>query len=110
MRRRRWPVVVMVLGVLGLLTWYVVYTQQVVRELREETGLVSLVAPTAVALLFDPGAFSWEVVHRLEVAGPSLGGHAPEVGWEYDEFAFVADAVGGVVVGPAHKALTFEGR
>ena len=34
MRRRRWPVVVMVLGVLGLLTWYVVYTQQVVRELR----------------------------------------------------------------------------
>jgi 8-oxo-dGTP pyrophosphatase MutT (NUDIX family) len=62
---------------------------QVVRELREETGLVSLAAPTAVALLFDPGAFSWEVVHRLEVAGPSLGGHAPEVGWEYDEFAFV---------------------
>ncbi len=34
MRRRRWPVFVMVLGVLGLLTWYVVYTQQVVRELR----------------------------------------------------------------------------
>jgi signal transduction histidine kinase len=34
MRRRRWPVVVMVLGVLGLLTWYVVYTQHVVRQLR----------------------------------------------------------------------------
>jgi len=34
MRRRRWPVVVMVVGVLGLLIWYVVYTQQVVRELR----------------------------------------------------------------------------
>jgi len=34
MRRRRWPVVVMVLGVLGLLSWYVVYTQGVVRELR----------------------------------------------------------------------------
>ena len=34
MRRRRWPVVVMVFGVLGLLTWYVVYTQQVVRQLR----------------------------------------------------------------------------
>ena len=29
---------------------------------------------------------------------------------DVDEFAFVADAVGGVVVGPAHKALTFEGR
>ena len=34
MRRRRWPVVVLVLGVLGLLTWYVVYTQHVVRQLR----------------------------------------------------------------------------
>ena len=34
MRRRRWPVVVMVLGVLGLLTWYVMYTQHVVRQLR----------------------------------------------------------------------------
>ena len=34
MRRRRWPVVVMVLGVFGLLAWYVVYTQHVVRQLR----------------------------------------------------------------------------
>ena len=34
MRRRRWPVVFMVLGVLGLLTWYIVYTQHVVRQLR----------------------------------------------------------------------------
>ena len=29
---------------------------------------------------------------------------------DVDEFAFVADAVGGVVVGPAHEPLTFEGR
>ncbi|MFN5599993.1 MAG: hypothetical protein ACK5AK_11515, partial [Gemmatimonas sp.] len=34
MRRRRWPVVVMVLGVIGLLVWYVAYTQHVVTELR----------------------------------------------------------------------------
>lgn len=34
MRRRRWPVVVVVLGVLALLTWYVVYTQHVVTQLR----------------------------------------------------------------------------
>lgn len=34
MRRRRWPVVVMILGVLGLLAWYVAYTQHVVTELR----------------------------------------------------------------------------
>lgn len=34
MRRRRWPVVVMVLGVLALLAWYVGYTQHVVAQLR----------------------------------------------------------------------------
>lgn len=34
MRRRRWPVFVMVLGVLGLLAWYVGYTQHVVSQLR----------------------------------------------------------------------------
>jgi len=34
MRRRRWPVVVVVLGVLALLTWYVGYTQHVVRQLQ----------------------------------------------------------------------------
>jgi signal transduction histidine kinase len=34
MRRRRWPVVAMVLGVIGLLVWYVAYTQHVVTQLR----------------------------------------------------------------------------
>lgn len=34
MRRRRWPVIIIMLGVLGLLSWYVVYTQHVVRQLR----------------------------------------------------------------------------
>ena len=34
MRRRRWPVFAVVVGVLALLTWYVVYTQQVVTDLR----------------------------------------------------------------------------
>lgn len=34
MRRRRWPVFVMVLGVLGLLAWYVGYMQHVVSQLR----------------------------------------------------------------------------
>lgn len=34
MRRRRWPVVLVVLGVLALLGWYVVYTQHVVTQLR----------------------------------------------------------------------------
>lgn len=34
MRRRRWPVVLVVLGVLALLAWYVGYTQHVVTQLR----------------------------------------------------------------------------
>lgn len=34
MRRRRWPVVLVVLGVLALLVWYVAYTQHVVTQLR----------------------------------------------------------------------------
>jgi signal transduction histidine kinase len=34
MRRRRWPVVVVVIGVLALLAWYVAYTQHVVTQLR----------------------------------------------------------------------------
>jgi signal transduction histidine kinase len=33
-RRRRWPVVVMMLGVLALLAWYVLYTRHVVAQLR----------------------------------------------------------------------------
>lgn len=39
MRRRRWPVVVIVIGVLGLLGWYVVYTRQVVTQLRTEAAV-----------------------------------------------------------------------
>lgn len=39
MRRRRWPVIVMVLGVLSLLGWYVAYTQHVVSELRGAAAL-----------------------------------------------------------------------
>ncbi|MFN5201343.1 MAG: sensor histidine kinase, partial [Gemmatimonas sp.] len=34
MRRRRWPLVAMVLGVIALLVWYVAYTQHVVTQLR----------------------------------------------------------------------------
>jgi signal transduction histidine kinase len=34
MRRRRWPVFAMIAGVIGLLVWYVAYTQHVVTQLR----------------------------------------------------------------------------
>jgi 8-oxo-dGTP pyrophosphatase MutT (NUDIX family) len=59
---------------------------QVVKELSEETGLSARAAPIAVALLHDPVAFTWEIVHRLDLGLDAL----PELGWEYDEFRFVA--------------------
>ncbi len=39
MRRRRWPVVLVVLGVLAMLAWYVGYTQHVVTQLRAAAAL-----------------------------------------------------------------------
>jgi ADP-ribose pyrophosphatase YjhB (NUDIX family) len=59
---------------------------QVGKELEEETGIAARSAPIAIALLYDPVAFTWEIVHRLELPG----GATPELGWEYDEFRFVA--------------------
>lgn len=38
MRRRRWPVVAVAVGVLALLFWYIGYTQLVVRQLRAAAG------------------------------------------------------------------------
>ena len=38
-RRRRWPLVVMLVGVIGLLGWYVAYTQHVVSVLRREAAV-----------------------------------------------------------------------
>jgi signal transduction histidine kinase len=65
MRRRRLPVVLVILGVVGLLVWYVAYTQHVVTELRaaaagqgrmyariyEALQDTSLVADPTIALL-----------------------------------------------------------
>ena len=60
--------------------------EEIVRELREEAGLAVVAPPVAVALLFDPHARTWEIVHGLQLAE----GAAPELGWEYDEFRMVA--------------------
>ena len=55
------------------------------RELREEAGLSALHTPIAIALLYDPCATTWEIVHRLEVDARDI----PQLGWEYEQFAFV---------------------
>jgi len=60
-------------------------SDEILRELREEAGLVPTEPPVAVALLSDPHARTWEVVHRLRIAP----GATPELGWEYDEFRMV---------------------
>lgn len=39
MRRPKWPVIVMVLGVLSLVGWYVVYTRHVVNQLRDAASV-----------------------------------------------------------------------
>ena len=55
---------------------------QVVRELAEEAKLQSHSTPIAIALLYDPCAFTWEIVHSIEIESTAV----PELGWEYDEF------------------------
>lgn len=68
MRRRRWPVVVMVLGVLGLLIWYVVYTQQVVRELRVAAAGQGQMYSRIFRALQDTSAAHDPTVTLLELA------------------------------------------
>lgn len=60
--------------------------EEIVRELREEARLEAAEPPVAVALLYDPHAFTWEVVHRLAISPTAV----PELGWEYDEFRMVS--------------------
>jgi len=50
------------------------------REFAEETGFAPTVPPRAVALLYDPIAFSWEVIHQVEVAARA---EAPTEAWEH---------------------------
>lgn len=60
----------------------------VLRELREETDFEPVGPPIAVALLYDPGAFSWEVIHTLDVR-PSSEADATHA-WEHAERRLVA--------------------
>jgi signal transduction histidine kinase len=52
--RRLAPVTLITLGVLGLLTWYVIYTRGVVRELRQEASRVGLMYARVYNGLSDP--------------------------------------------------------
>ena len=63
--------------------------QQIARELHEEAHLAPSAPAVAVALLFDPHAFTWEIVHRMELAAGLVPDAGCDGGWEYDEFRMV---------------------
>jgi signal transduction histidine kinase len=52
--RRLAPVTLVTIGVLALLTWYVIYTRSVVRELRQEASRVGLMYARVYNGLSDP--------------------------------------------------------
>ncbi len=56
MRRRRWPVVLVVLGVLALLTWYVAYTQHVVTQLQAAAAVQGSMYSRIYRALLDTSA------------------------------------------------------
>ncbi|MBL0172322.1 MAG: HAMP domain-containing histidine kinase [Gemmatimonadaceae bacterium] len=56
MRRRRWPVVLVVLGVLALLAWYVGYTQHVVTQLRVDAATQGRMYSLIYRALLDTSA------------------------------------------------------
>ncbi len=56
------------------------------QELAEECGWVPAGPARSVAVLYDPDAFSWEIVSILDVEpGPRPGTES----WEYDELAVI---------------------
>jgi signal transduction histidine kinase len=56
MRRRRWPVVLVALGVLALLGWYVAFTRQVVGQLREAAAAQGRMYSRIYRALLDTSA------------------------------------------------------
>ncbi|MEE2681017.1 MAG: NUDIX domain-containing protein [Planctomycetota bacterium] len=49
-------------------------------ELSEESGWVAVGSPRAVAVLYDPSAFSWEIVYLMDVQPGTV---PPSEAWEY---------------------------
>ena len=55
--------------------------ESILVELSEESSWVAVGPPRPVAVLYDPSAFSWEVVFLMEVRPGSV---PPSEGWEYE--------------------------
>jgi 8-oxo-dGTP pyrophosphatase MutT (NUDIX family) len=56
------------------------------QELHEECGWIPTGPARSVAVLYDPDAFSWEIVSILDVEPGSQPGTET---WEYDELAVI---------------------
>lgn len=70
MRRRRWPVLLVMLGVLALLVWYVGYTRHVVRQLRDAAASQGRMYSRIYTALLDTSAVEDDRVSVLfELAG-----------------------------------------
>jgi 8-oxo-dGTP pyrophosphatase MutT (NUDIX family) len=54
------------------------------RELAEEAGLACATPPIATALLYDPVALSWEVIHEIRARRPGDDGDDAHA-WEHSE-------------------------
>ena len=55
-------------------------SESILGELSEESGWEAISRPRAVAVIYDPAAFSWEVVYLLDVRP---GQRPTEHAWEY---------------------------
>jgi len=72
------------------------------RELAEESGWSSGGPARAVAVLYDPHAFSWEIVSVLDVEPSNL---PPSQPWEYDEVAVIASGREPEPLAPVARAM-----
>ncbi len=79
MRRRRWPVVVVVVGVLALLAWYVGYTQHVVRQLSSAAASQARIYSRVYRAQLDtsaagqdPSALLFELAAQMTESGLPL--------------------------------------
>ena len=76
MRRRRWPVLVVIVGVVALLVWYVAYTQHVVTELRSAAASQGRMYSRIYRALLDTSAMAGDRTAALL----DLAAHVQESG------------------------------
>lgn len=91
MRRRRWPVVVVVAGVLALLVWYVGYTQHVVRQLRTAAAAQGQMYSRIYQALLDTSAVADDNASALiDLAGQIASSGLPLALTDADGRAYAA--------------------